>query len=206
MSPFKDLYGKDYITPLSWFDPTIRVEASLQMLEEMEEQTRLIRKEIKAAQDRQKQHADTKRSDRIFKEGDMVFLRVWPKRSSLSLGKYKKLSPQYCGPYTITKRINDQAYQLLLPHYLKVHNVFHVNLLKKYVLDPNHIFEEDELHVTKEGVIEIQPEAILQTRMRILYNRSMNKYLIKWLGYPTDDTTWEREETLLENYPNFMSR
>ena len=44
------------------------------MLEEMDEQTRLIRKEIKAAQDRQKQYADAKRSKRIFKEGDMVFL------------------------------------------------------------------------------------------------------------------------------------
>ena len=62
------------------------------MLEEMEEQTRLICKKIKAAQDRQKQYADTKRFDHVFKEGDMVFLRVQPKRSSLSLGKYKKLS------------------------------------------------------------------------------------------------------------------
>ena len=63
------------------------------MLEEMEEQTRLIRKEIKATQDCQKQYADAKRFDRVFKEGDMVFLRVRPKCSSLSLGKYKKLSP-----------------------------------------------------------------------------------------------------------------
>ena len=76
MSPFKALYDQDCITPLSWFDPTIRVEASLQMLEEMEEQTRLIRKEIKAAQDHQKKYANKKRYDRVFKEGDMVFLRV----------------------------------------------------------------------------------------------------------------------------------
>ena len=54
MSPFKALYGQDCITPLSWSNPTIRIEASLQMLEEMEEQTKLIRKEIKAAQDRKK--------------------------------------------------------------------------------------------------------------------------------------------------------
>ena len=84
MSPFKDLYGQDCITPLSLSDPTIRVEASLKMLEEMDEQTRLIRKEIKAAQDRQKHYADAKRSERVFKEGDMVFLRVRPKCSSLS--------------------------------------------------------------------------------------------------------------------------
>ena len=71
----------------------------------MDEQTRLIRKEIKAAQDHQKHYADAKRSDCVFKEGDMVFLIVRPKRSSLSLGKYKKLSPRYCGPYTIVRHL-----------------------------------------------------------------------------------------------------
>ena len=60
MSPFKALYGQDCITPLNWFDLTIRVEASIQMLEEMDEQTRLIYKEIKAAQDQQKHYADAR--------------------------------------------------------------------------------------------------------------------------------------------------
>ena len=50
MSPFKALYGQDCITLLSLSDPIVRVEASFQMLEEMDEQTRLIRKEIKATQ------------------------------------------------------------------------------------------------------------------------------------------------------------
>ena len=116
------------------------------------------------------------------------------------------MKPRYCGPYVITDKINDQAYQLLLPKHLKVHNVFHVNLLKKYVPDPNHIFEDDQLQVTKDGVIDIQPEAILQTRARTLQNRMMTKHLIKWLGYPEDDATWEREETIIKDFPEFMSR
>ena len=98
----------------------------------------------------------------------MVFLRVKRKRSSLSLGKYKKLSARYCGPYPITKKINDQAYELLLSEHLKVRNVSHVKLLKKYVLDPNHVFKDNQLQVTKEGVINLQPKAILQTRVRTL--------------------------------------
>ena len=58
----------------------------------MQQQTDLIRFEIRTAQDRQKSYADSQRSERNFDEGDMVFLRVRPKRSSLSLGKFKKLS------------------------------------------------------------------------------------------------------------------
>ena len=76
--------------------------------------------------------------------------------------------------------------------------------MKKYVPDPNHIFEDDQLQITKDGMIDIQPEAILQTRARTLQNRTMTDYLIKWLGYPEDDATWEREDTLLQDYPEFM--
>ena len=109
----------------------------------------------------------------------MVFLKIIPKKSSLSLGKFRKLKPRYCGPYVIIDKINDQAYLLLLPKHLKVHNVFHVNLLKKYVPDPNHIFEDDQLQVTKDGVIDIQPETILQTISRTLQNKTMIKCFIK---------------------------
>ena len=59
------------------------------MLEEMDEQTRLIRKENKAAKDCQKHYVDAKRSNCVLKEGDMVFWRVQPMHSSLFLGKYK---------------------------------------------------------------------------------------------------------------------
>ena len=62
----------------------------------MENQVKAIRKDIQAAQDCKKRYADTKISKRKFKEGDKLFLRAHPKRSSLSLGKYKKLSPRYC--------------------------------------------------------------------------------------------------------------
>ena len=92
MSPFKALYGQECLTPLKWTNPMIKVQASQEMLDEMQWQTDLIWVEIKAAQDHQKLYVDSRRSDRSFEIGDMIFLRVKPKRNSLSLGKYKKLS------------------------------------------------------------------------------------------------------------------
>ena len=175
------------------------------MLDEMQQQTDLIRFEIRAAQDRQKSYADAQRSERNFDKGDMVFLRVRPKRSSLSLGKFKKLSARYCGPYVITKKINDQAYELLLPPDVKVHNVFHISLLKKYVPDELHILDEQPL-ISKDGTLDITPERILQTRERTLRSRTINEHLIKWTGYPEEDASWEREDTLISTYPEFMSR
>ena len=172
----------------------------------MQHQTDIIWQNIKVAQDRQKSYADSKRSQRLFEVGDDVFLRVKPKRSSLSLGKYKKLAARYCGPFKIIGKINDQAYKLQLPPEIKVHNVFHISLLKRYIPDPTHILLDTQRITTLEGAIEIQPESILQTRVRQLRNRSINEYLIKWTGYPEEDATWEREDTLLTSYPNFLSR
>ena len=206
MSPFKALYGQECLTPLKWTDPMIRVQASKEMLDEMQQQTDMIRFEIHAAQDRQKAYADTRRSERLFEEGDMVFLRIRPKKSSLSLGKFKKLSARYCGPYVILKKINYQAYQLLLPPEVKVHNVFHVSLLKKYVPDDRHIHGDEQTLVSKDGTLDITPERILQVRERILRNRTQREYLIKWTSYPEEDASWEREDTLDSAYPDFLSK
>ena len=54
----------------------------------------------------------------------MVLLQIKKKRSSLSLEKYKKLSARYYRPYKIIKRVNDEAYELLLPTHVKVHKIY----------------------------------------------------------------------------------
>ncbi|MCO5579705.1 hypothetical protein L7F22_033564 [Adiantum nelumboides] len=206
MSPFKALYGQECIAPLNFSDPTIKVEASKQMLDEMEAQTKAIRKDIQAAQDRQKHYTDKDRSERTFKLGDIVFLRVKPKRSNLSLGKFKKLSPRYCGPYEIVRVISDQAYKLRLPPNLKVHDVFHVSLLKPYVPNPDQILDVEQIGVPAQGVLELQPDYILETRERKLRNRSVIEHLVKWKDFPEKDVTWEDEITLQKDYPDLSLR
>ena len=103
--------------------------------------------------------------------------------------------------------MNDQAFELLLPPHIKVHNVFHVSLLKKYVPDSNHILTDELPLVSKDGTLEVGPERILQkTRVRSLRNRELVEHLIQWVGYPEEDATWEREDMLVTDYPNFFSR
>jgi hypothetical protein len=45
-----------------------------------------IRQNLKLAQDRKKSYVDNKRTNKEFKVGYHVYLRVKPKRSSLSIG------------------------------------------------------------------------------------------------------------------------
>ncbi|KAH7283507.1 hypothetical protein KP509_34G010400 [Ceratopteris richardii] len=68
----------------------------------------------------------------MFQEGDRVFLQV-PFGSSLTVGQKPKLSPRFCGPWTVIKKISDVAYKLQLPENCKVHAVFHVSKLRPYI-------------------------------------------------------------------------
>ncbi|MCO5575082.1 hypothetical protein L7F22_028879 [Adiantum nelumboides] len=206
MSPFKALYRQECIAPSNFFDPTIKVEASKQMLDKMEAQTKAICKDIQAAQNRQKHYVDKDRSERTFKLGDKVILQVNLKQSHLALGKFKKLSPRYCGPYEIVKVISDQAYKLQLPPNLKVHNVFHVSLLKPYVPNADQLLDAEEIVVLAQRVLKLQLDYILEIRERKLRNRSIIEHLVKWKDFPEEDATWKDEVTLQKNYPDLPLR
>lgn len=71
-----------------------------------------------------------------------MFLKVSPKRGVMRFGIKGKLSPRFVGPFEILERAGEVAYRLALPPMLSgVHNVFHVSMLRKYVLDSSHVIE-----------------------------------------------------------------
>ena len=61
------------------------------------------------------------------------------------------MAPRYCGPFEILSRIGQVAYQLALPPNLRVHNVFHISILKKYVHDATHVVNWNVVQVEPEG-------------------------------------------------------
>jgi hypothetical protein len=201
MTPFSALYGQEVVSPATWFDPVGRVEISQKMLESMEEQTKRVRENLRVAQSRQKSYADQRRCKREFQEGDRVWLRVKPRRSNLSLGNCKKLSPRYCGPFKVLKRIGDLAYRLELPPHIRVHNVFHVSLLKPYVPD-NFLRISASVPIDETGTFEMVPECFLDFREKKLRGRIIREFLVKWKNYQIEDASWITQEELRQKFPD----
>ena len=85
-----------------------------------------------------------------------------PKKSSLRLGNCAKLAPRYCVPFEILSRIGHEAYQFALPPNLRVQNVFHISVLKKYVHDATHVINWNDVEL--EGDFLVEPDCILERR------------------------------------------
>jgi len=76
--------------------------------------------------------ADLYRYEVIFKVGNYVFLWLQSYRKKLvAFRRSLKFSPRFFKTFIVHARIEMVAYKLALPVDAQIHDVFHVNLLKK---------------------------------------------------------------------------
>jgi hypothetical protein len=93
MSPFETLYGRKCRTPLYWDQTGERHFFGPKLIQEAEEQVRIIRENLRVAQTRQKSYADNRRRPLEFEEGDHVYLKVSPLHGMRRFKVKGKLSP-----------------------------------------------------------------------------------------------------------------
>ena len=93
----------------------------------------MIKERLKVAIDRQKSYADMKIKDVRYEIGEKVFLKVLPWKKVMRFRRKGKLSLRFIGPYEVIEKVGPVAYRLALPPDLeKIHNVFHVSMLRRY--------------------------------------------------------------------------
>ena len=134
-----------------------------------------------------------------------MFLRVRPRKSPICFGKGSKLSPRFVGPFKILERIGPVAYKLALPPSLsRIHNVFHVSVLRKYIPDISHVLDWKQLQIM-DGQILLEPVLIMQNRTLNLRGREIRQVKVLW--DPNDETsaTWEDSEKMRTAHPHLFT-
>ncbi|XP_024018502.1 uncharacterized protein LOC112090730 [Morus notabilis] len=171
MPPYEALYERKCRSPIQWYETREKQLHKTKFIQEAVESIQKIHQKMKTAHDRQKSYADKRRRPLEFSEEDSVFLKIVPMKGVMRFGKKGKLSPRYIGPFQIIKRIEKVAYQP--PELDVVHNVFHVSMLKKYILDPSYIIEHEPIQIHEGMTYEEQPVQILAREEKRLRNRSI---------------------------------
>eukprot|EP00253_Pinus_taeda_P024899 PITA_24899 len=94
---------------------------------------------------------------------------------------------------------NRMKQQLALPPTTKIHPVFHVSCLKK-VIGNNCRIQTSLPELDEEGSISLQPEQVLDTRVKQLRGRMIKEVLVEWKDTSPEDATWELA-TILQQFP-----
>ena len=206
MAPYEALYGRKCRTPVCWDEVGERKLVGPKIVQVTCDKIKVIRDRLKIAHDRQKSYANNRRRDLQFEVGDMVFLRISPWKGVQRFRKRGKLSPRYNGPYMIVERIGEVAYRLEFPYDLdRIHDVFHVSMLRKYITDPSHVLTEQLVEIQENLTYEEEPVQIIDRREQVLGSKTIP--LVKVLGrsHTIEEATWEPEAQMLRYYPQLFS-
>ncbi|KAK8713397.1 hypothetical protein V6N13_148615 [Hibiscus sabdariffa] len=202
MAPYEALYGRRCRTPMCWAEAGQKLLPMPDILKGNTEKVKLISERLKAATDRQKSYADLKRREIEYAVGDRVFLRVSPWKKVMRFGRKGKLSSRYIGPYEIVERVGPVAYRLLLPLELeRIHDVFHVSMLRKYRSDPSHVMPVDEIELNPNLSYDEEPIEILASDSKVLHDMTIELVKVRWRHRGVEEATWERKDDMMDQYP-----
>src|ERR1700731_3066243 len=140
-----------------------------------------------AADAMKRSYDSSKQPSRVYEKGQLVWLDTrnlkmdWPN---------KKLDNKCTRPFVVVEKVGPAGYKLNLPQAWHIHNVFNELLLTPYNAPE---FPTQEVRppppppIIDDNHLEYEVEAILDMKKV----RCRVRYLVKWLGYPTKENTWE---------------
>ncbi len=158
---------------------------------DINENIRFLKENLDKAKETYKKYADQRRMEPPrFETGD----KVWLLKSINEKNKKKKLSSQMMGPFKISKKISDLAYELDLPKKMRCHPVFHVSLLEPF-------YENDFPNRTKRKRINVKlttdytekvPDKIIDSKVK----KGKKFYLVSWKNCDNEKNTWIEESQI----------
>ena len=157
----------------------------------------LAKEHMYAAREKQANYASGKSRPHTFEAGQHVLLssRYIRVRSDGT----PKLQPQLLGPFKLVRLVGTQAAELELPSSMKIHDVFHVGLLKPFTAAEGDLINPPVVYV--DGDQEFDVDYIRAHRG----SKRNRDYLVHWMGYTSEHDTWE-PAAALRNAPAVVKK
>ena len=87
----------------------------------------------------------------------------------------------------------------------RIHDVFHVSMLRKYIPDPSHVLTEQLVEIQENLTYEEEPVQILDRREQVLRNKTIPLVKVLWRSHTIEEATWEPEAQMRRHYPQLFS-
>ena len=94
------------------------------------------------------------------------------------------------------------AYRLVLPLELsRIHPVFHVSMLRKYISDPSRVLQPQTVELTEDLTYKEYLVAIVDRQIRQLRTKEISMVEVLWKNHTIKDCTWGIEAVMRDLYP-----
>ncbi|MCO5560503.1 hypothetical protein L7F22_014118 [Adiantum nelumboides] len=199
-APFEIVEGGKIVSPI--FQTKDKIFEADKYVLNTDEAYRKIKLALEKTQSKQKKATDRRRRELVFSLGDWVLLRFEKARLRKMKGKERllpKLGMRYYGPSQVCDKISDVTYRLKLPEGWKIHNAFHVSLLRPFVGDvPEDMVSKEQPEVEELDEI-LVPAQIMAHKDRKVRGKVAIRYLVKFKNYSPMDAKWMEEANLIDS-------
>ena len=92
----------------------------------------------------------------------------------------------------------------LLLELARIHDVFHVSMLRKYITDPSYVLRDQPVELKDDLTYEERPVKIVDRKDQILWNKVIPLVKVLWMNHSREEATLEREDQMKTQYPHLF--
>ena len=97
------------------------------------------------------------------------------------------------------------AYRIALPPDLaRMHDIFHISMLKKYITNPNVVVEYEQLKIQERLTYMKEPVKIMDKKEQVLRTKMIPIIKVLWHNHKVEEASWEAEHDMRSSYPHLF--
>ena len=87
----------------------------------------------------------------------------------------------------------------------RIHDTFHVSMLRNYIPDPSHVLREEPVQLNENLTYEEIPVQIVDHKEQVLRSKVIPLVKVLWKNHEREAATWVTEAQMHSQYPQLFS-